>query len=119
MSDNRRSVLSTMPRPSLAQPVVHTNPEAEEALLGGGEAVRAPAVPGVIEPLPAPVQIQKPVKVATAPVTFHLPVTLHKQLKIASQVRGTTMLDIVRQQLERYLQQNPLTEAELRQLMDL
>jgi hypothetical protein len=108
-SEQRRSILSNLAKPSLAQPRSIATPAAEEKLLGYAEAPVAPA----------PIADVRKEKVPTTPVTFHLPIDLRDKLKITAQAKGTTMLELVREAIEKHLSDNPVSEADLRKLLRL
>jgi len=100
-----RSVLSELRKPPLMQPAGTVPAALEEGLLGS-----------VSEAQPARTRKEK---VATVPVTFHLPVALRDRLKVTAQARQKTMLEMAVEALEDYLGRRPVSEAELRRLLGI
>ena len=109
MSDDNRSTGSVLR--NLSRPSVQPPPEAEAALLGPGSAPER-----LTEPEAATTTQERS---PTMPVTFHLPTSLRDQLKRVALARRITMVTLVRQQLEKYLADNPLTPEERNRLLGL
>lgn len=123
--DAKRSILGDLKRP-LIQPASAVSSELEERLLGSTGAAGAAAAP--VHPEEAPVQQDGPggrsrrgskARVPTVPVTFHLPVELRDRIKITSQAKQKTMLEIAIDAFQDYLERNPVSEADLRRLLGL
>lgn len=110
-SNERRSVLSSMPRPSLNQTVVPVAPEAEQALLGGRSSETVVPVSSV--------ESKTRGKIPTVPVTFHLPIEMRDRLKVTAQIKNTTMLELAREAFRRFLDENPVSEADIRRALGL
>ena len=108
--DAKRSILGDLKKP-LLQPSTAVPAELEERLLG-----TAPAEPASAPP---PRRREARTRVATVPVTFHLPVELRDRIKITAQAKQKTMLEIAMEALEEYLARNPVLEADLKRLLGL
>jgi hypothetical protein len=110
-SDSKRtSILGELKRP-LLQPSGPVSQRLEEQLLGTQETGRE-----VGQPVP---NRAEPARVATVPVTFHLPVELRDKIKLTAQAKKKTMIEIAIEALQTYLDKDPVSEADLRRLLGL
>lgn len=109
--DPKRSILSDLKRP-LIEPVTPTPKELEERLLGIQE--KPPAVPPSLQD-----QRGTNGRVPTVPVTFHLPVELRDKLKLTAQAKQLTMVEIATEALRAYLDNNPVSEQDLRRMLGM
>jgi hypothetical protein len=109
--DPKRSVLSDLKRP-LMEPGPASSHVLEKRLLGEEEESGA----GEVVP---PADRRTAARVATVPVTFHLPVELRDKLKLTAQAKQKTMVEIAIEALRAYLEKNPVSESDLRRLLGL
>jgi hypothetical protein len=112
--DAKRSILGELKRP-LFEPTASVSAALEEKLLG---TAPKPQPPPAAEPPSAPARPPRG-KTPTVPVTFHLPVALRDRVKITAQAQQRTMVEIACEALERYLEENPVSENDLRRLLGL
>ena len=118
MSDNKhRASLLNLRRPganekqALFVPTSVAAPELEDALLGK-EGGLHPSAPEIEHEL-------RQEKESTIPVTFHLPVRLRDKIRMTARAKNITMLEFAKAALETHLERHPVTEAELRALLNL
>lgn len=110
-SDPKRSVLSDLKRP-LMEPTAISSAKLEEHLLGPKQPADVAELPPQEPRVPAP-------RTITTPVTFHLPVELRDKLKLTAQAKQKTMVEIAIEALRTYLDNNPVSESDLRRMLGL
>jgi hypothetical protein len=107
------SVLSSLKRPLLTNQPQSVPTVLEEKLLGPEHGRE------VTIPEPSRNILERSGKVPTVPVTFHLPIAMRDRLKLTAQAKGLTQLEIAKTALQEYLDKHPVSEQDLRRLLNL